>query len=818
MEVIPEFEEGDDATIIGNLARDRISAAKRNTMLRRRASSSSSKLLENRHCRQWNTLFCSLIDLNERTYTKNGKDVIMRLQSIIQHDVVNSSKTATIGVLYLIYERALQEILLKTFPVSGSLINTLTENLSDDIFNKVQPLIQEHMQSLKTKLQENSPIDGTDVGVVCLLVSIFRIEKMAHQDSQICSVLKQFIEDTTDYLELVSLEKNFSNDALIVLIFALIWFTQADDSREYDVKKLKTFARKGHIKYHKTMTIFGRTLLMNTIENMQNFDYNYKLYATSYKKVMAAQKFLLTGIGQYLTETSFPNDGSGSDSDLSHDQELTNKLSLLKTQDSIEADDVFNDSPAAESVSSIARLEPEGSSGSDEEQKQETPKTPTRPIYQPPALKRQTSSTSSDEGDSQKWARRLSQEVKIEKSPIKEEKIVEDVINIPERYIGRVIGHEGAIARRLELKSNASIVIGKKAAPARPTTTCLTAHRLVTGALGVRPQMATDQVSEEKKKLADAKVKRNTGEKEILTREIILNGTKEQKEKAKDLINEIINNIVTISVPVKLTVESLLQRFGNKIKTIEAVLNVYIEIEELEDLTVTIDISGDRKSCSDAKKSILEDLCQFETFPGQMFYIPNAIQSVLKTEVEMLMLFGTIKDVCNVKINKFGAPNGQAVFISGRFEKVTEAVNIFQATNYELTYALLQEDNTITADDLIGFIQEKFGRKREVRRKYSKSPTLIRKGDCEDEAIVISDGEEEEKQPRKRISYSREQLITIGKTCLEFPQDRLEDFMRKDSDADQVIVLEGNKERLEKVITDLKQNQWGTPFTNLKMK
>ena len=311
-------------------------------MLRKRASSSGSKLLENRHSRQWNTLFCSLIDLNERTYTKNGKDVITRLQSLIQHDVVNSSKTATTGVLYLIYERALQEILLKTFPVSGSLINTLTENLSDDIFNKVQPLIQEHMQSLKTKLQENSPIHGTDVGVVCLLISIFRIEKMAHQDSQICSVLQQFISDTTDYLELVSSEKNFSNDALIVLIFALIWFTQADDTREYDVKKLKTFARKGHIKFHKNMTIFGRTLLMNTIENMQNFDYNYKLYATSYKKVMAAQKFLLSGIGQYLTETSFPSDGSGSDSDLSHDQELASKLSRLKSEDSIEADQVFS--------------------------------------------------------------------------------------------------------------------------------------------------------------------------------------------------------------------------------------------------------------------------------------------------------------------------------------------------------------------------------------------------------------------------------------------------------------------------------------------
>ena len=41
--------------------------------------------------------------------------------------------------------------------------------------------------------------------------------------------------------------------------------------------------------------------------------------------------------------------------------------------------------------------------------------------------------------------------------------------------------------------------------PLRPETTCLTAHRLITGALGMRSQMATEQVGEEKQKLQDAK-------------------------------------------------------------------------------------------------------------------------------------------------------------------------------------------------------------------------------------------------------------------------------------------------------------------------
>ena len=41
--------------------------------------------------------------------------------------------------------------------------------------------------------------------------------------------------------------------------------------------------------------------------------------------------------------------------------------------------------------------------------------------------------------------------------------------------------------------------------PARPETTCLTAHRLITGALGMRSQMAREHVNEEKQKLQEAK-------------------------------------------------------------------------------------------------------------------------------------------------------------------------------------------------------------------------------------------------------------------------------------------------------------------------
>lgn len=39
----------------------------------------------------------------------------------------------------------------------------------------------------------------------------------------------------------------------------------------------------------------------------------------------------------------------------------------------------------------------------------------------------------------------------------------------------------------------------------RPETTSLTAHRLITGALGMRAQMPTEQVKEERQKLSEAR-------------------------------------------------------------------------------------------------------------------------------------------------------------------------------------------------------------------------------------------------------------------------------------------------------------------------
>jgi len=382
-------------------------------MLHRRSSNSSlpssRKLSENKNIRQWTTLFSGLIDLNERNYTKSGKDCILKLHSVVHSDVINASKVASTTVLCLLYERSLQELLLRTFPVSASLINTLTEK-SIDIYNVIQPIMQEQLEQLQNKLRGLSKISGIDVGVTFLLISISRLDKLAGRDPP-TALMKQIIKDTNDYVELVSLEKSISNDAFVALIFSLIWYASSFELKDVDISILMEKLRKGYITCQ--MTKFGKALALNAIE--RNVDDNIKLYVTHFKKIMAQQRFLLSGIEDHIAKTSFPMD-SFSDGMMDG---LSDSMSILKTQESMEADeDVFTcESPSLvkrhSSSSTVAtkRMEPEGSSGSDED-------NCNKLLQKVPDSRSSSQSSSSisslEEASerSEKWARSISEEAK----------------------------------------------------------------------------------------------------------------------------------------------------------------------------------------------------------------------------------------------------------------------------------------------------------------------------------------------------------------------------------------------------------------------
>jgi len=354
-------------------------------------------------------LFSGLIDLNERNYTKSGKDCILKLHSVVHSDVINASKVASTTVLCLLYERSLQELLLRTFPVSASLINTLTEK-SIDIYNVIQPIMQEQLEQLQNKLRGLSKISGIDVGVTFLLISISRLDKLAGRDPP-TALMKQIIKDTNDYVELVSLEKSISNDAFVALIFSLIWYASSFELKDVDISILMEKLRKGYITCQ--MTKFGKALALNAIE--RNVDDNIKLYVTHFKKIMAQQRFLLSGIEDHIAKTSFPMD-SFSDGMMDG---LSDSMSILKTQESMEADeDVFTcESPSLvkrrSSSSTVAtkRMEPEGSSGSDEDNCNKL----LQKVPDSRSSSQSSSSISSLEEASErsgKWARSISEEAK----------------------------------------------------------------------------------------------------------------------------------------------------------------------------------------------------------------------------------------------------------------------------------------------------------------------------------------------------------------------------------------------------------------------
>lgn len=187
-----------------------------------------------------------------------------------------------------------------------------------------------------------------------------------------------------------------------------------------------------------------------------------------------------------------------------------------------------------------------------------------------------------------------------------------------------------------------------------------------------------------------------------------------------------------------------------------------------------------------------------------MFYVPREIKSIAKTDVDLLFLLSTVKDIAHVKIDKVSGPHGQAVFVSGNYANVSKAINIFQCANFELTLALSQEGNTVNCEDLSNFIEEKFGRKRDVRRSFSKSPTLMK-----EDVIVISDDEETElnddEQKKKKISYERAQLVDIALNMkMEFPMEHLKTFMEKDQDAGVVVLMQSDGEkRIKNILDDL---------------
>lgn len=385
-------------------------------MRRPRRSSSRSSLSKaptNKNLQNWYTLQNSLLDLNEKNYMDDSKAIINKLRNIIQSGCSQSSSMVANAVLYIIYERSVQELILQTFPVSASIIDSLASSSSEDVFSTVQPLIQLHLKQLQTKLQNTAKLCGTDVGVICLLINMCKLEQLANRTSpEITSIIEQILKDAAVYVELAAYEKDIINDALIILLFCLAWFGIRNNSSGPEFAEIKMYIRKSHIKNYRLLSPLARVLVLDILEQIQNVDINVKLYSTMYKKIIYSNRFLLSGIEDFISGIPYPLEGDASTIDMNRKYSTEDDVfSMLSS-----SPDFITPLPTAETSTALDKLECD-SVGSPNAPAECIPeeKMPTSASI---CKKLSSSSISSNddaenEGD-KKWARKVSNDQKRE--------------------------------------------------------------------------------------------------------------------------------------------------------------------------------------------------------------------------------------------------------------------------------------------------------------------------------------------------------------------------------------------------------------------
>ena len=130
-------------------------------------SLSSPKSLNLKNCKnKWQYLKGRLMLLDKKNYVEHHKEILVQLRDILSGSRVNNKNNST-AVLAILYEFSVRELVTDSFPVSAKLLDNLTCNSSE--MGIIQPLMQEHLERLRTKLQNFTMPSGLDIGVLCLL-------------------------------------------------------------------------------------------------------------------------------------------------------------------------------------------------------------------------------------------------------------------------------------------------------------------------------------------------------------------------------------------------------------------------------------------------------------------------------------------------------------------------------------------------------------------------------------------------------------------------------------------------------------------------
>eukprot|EP00794_Sanderia_malayensis_P018624 gene18624-20501_t len=115
-------------------------------------------------------------------------------------------------------------------------------------------------------------------------------------------------------------------------------------------------------------------------------------------------------------------------------------------------------------------------------------------------------------------------------------------------------------------------------------------------------------------------------------------------------------------------------------------VNVVLRLEELDDESVVLHISGDEKSCEDAKKLILGELGEVTAINGQLMLLPQTLRSVLTTKDDLNSYVDKLVELSGARIRILTDDQCFFLFLAGYPNRVCKARAIMNKINTHLLF------------------------------------------------------------------------------------------------------------------------------------
>ena len=320
---------------------------------------------------KWKLLSKSLMELNEKNYAQQSNVIILELQSLLQVQSELSEDIA-VAILYILYERSLRELVTSSFPVSANIIDALS-NCSDGIYEIVQHLMRVHFQELLKKLGDFSSLSCNDIGVVLLLLSIYRLDKISGRNSPLISVIEMIIKQISNYIQSFC---DFTDiDILMMMLYSLILYSLQNVNEKGETKVLIHFVRKTLIQHGDLISTFTKVLAIDILEQYQNRNSHNQLYVAIYKKTFLSEIFIIPGLNKFIVTVPYPDNCTNHAIKIEKDLSTDDETAIPRCRSTSDTDEP------------LERKEPDGQSSHSEEEKDEQNENLSADECKPPGIK-----------------------------------------------------------------------------------------------------------------------------------------------------------------------------------------------------------------------------------------------------------------------------------------------------------------------------------------------------------------------------------------------------------------------------------------------